>query len=226
MLDTACRFQELVPGSTLVGGCAAIYYAEHRLSFDADHWKTNLIPIFDDTRDLLESTQGWETEWAKQPYSLLGRLNGVKVGVREMSRAAPLELITIDYKGKKLVIPTEAEITRIKSMAVIQRGATRDYLNLAALFEKAGSVKTSDALRDLDRIYPLENGESALRLLQSRLSQPKPMDLHKISLGGYKNVIPKWRKWENIAKQLTLLAFDLSDSPRLEEKPSSFRPRP
>jgi hypothetical protein len=51
MLETASRFQEIAPNSTLVGGRAAIYYAEHRLSYDADHWKANLKPIFDETKD-------------------------------------------------------------------------------------------------------------------------------------------------------------------------------
>ncbi|MDR1165421.1 MAG: hypothetical protein LBO66_06035 [Deltaproteobacteria bacterium] len=71
----------------------------------------------------------------------------------EVSRAEPFELVTIARKGKKLVIPTEAEIIRIKSIAIIQWDATRDYLDLAALFEKAGSAKTISALKDLDRFF-------------------------------------------------------------------------
>jgi hypothetical protein len=141
MLTTACTFQTIVPGTVLVGGCAAIYYAGHRMSFDADLWKDDLYLVFNETADQLVSSNHWKTKWLHDPTSILGFIDGIKASVWQLSRPEPLETVTVQHNGMKLVIATEEETIRIKSMAVILRGSTRDYIDLAALFENAGPRK-------------------------------------------------------------------------------------
>ncbi len=42
VLSSAARLQRVLPDAVLVGGTAAVLYAKHRLSIDADHVLTDL----------------------------------------------------------------------------------------------------------------------------------------------------------------------------------------
>ncbi|HEY8906074.1 MAG TPA: hypothetical protein VIM63_08545 [Rhodoferax sp.] len=50
----------------------------------------------------------------QRPVQILGSLDGIETGVRQLIREEPLETITLDYHGERLTVPTEAEILRIK----------------------------------------------------------------------------------------------------------------
>ncbi len=126
VLASAARLQRILPGAVLVGGSASAVYAEHRLSTDADHVLTDLRQRFDQALAELESVAGWKTARVKRPVQILGSLDGIETGVRQLIRDEPLETTQIEYRGVKLTVPTEAEILRIKGVLILKRNATRD----------------------------------------------------------------------------------------------------
>jgi len=198
VLAAAAHLQRILPGAVLVGGSAAAVYAAHRLSTDADHVLTDLRPRFDQALAELEAVAGWKTARVRRPVQILGSLDGIETGVRQLIRDEPLETVQIEYLGKKLTLPTEAEMLRIKGVLILRRNATRDYLDFVALADHMGAEKMAEALRPFDHLYPQPNAESALQQLQIQLANPLPYDLEELNLAEYKNLDPRWRNWQDV----------------------------
>lgn len=198
VLAAAAHLQRILPEAVLVGGSAAAVYAEHRLSTDADHVLTDLRQHFDQVLSELEAVAGWKTARVTRPVQILGSLDGIETGVRQLIREEPLETTRIEYQGETITLPTEAEMLRIKGVLILQRNATRDYLDFVALADHLGSEKMVAALRPFDRLYPQPNEESALQQLQIQLANPLPYDLEEMNLAEYKNLDPRWRNWQTV----------------------------
>ena len=220
VLSSAAHLQRLLPEAVLVGGTAAALYAGHRLSTDADHVLADLRERFDQVLAQLESVAGWKTARVQRPVQILGSLDGIETGVRQLIRDEPLETTQIELLGQRLTVPTEAEILRIKGALILKRNATRDYLDFIALADRLGTAKTIEALRSLDRIYPQPNDESALQQLQIQLADPLPYDLEEMNLAEYKHLDARWHNWQAVkaaCADCALLIFDqiigLEDAP-------------
>ncbi|MDR1313431.1 MAG: hypothetical protein LBQ12_06965 [Deltaproteobacteria bacterium] len=211
VLSSACRLQSVLPGAVVVGGTAAAVHAGHRTSYDADHILADLRHHFDEVLAKLESTAGWRTARIAKPVIILGNLDGILTGVRQLIRTGPLETVEIDCNGMKLTVPSEAEILRIKSVLILKRNATRDYLDFAALYAHLGVDKAAEALVSFDGLYPQESGQSALQQLQAQLSDPMPFDLVTTDLSTYKGLSSRWRDWDNVAETLKGAAVGIFD---------------
>jgi hypothetical protein len=198
VLSSAARLQRVLPEAVLVGGTASALYAGHRLSTDADHVLTDLRGRFDQVLAQLESVAGWRTARVRRPVQILGSLDGIETGVRQLIRDEPLETAQIEVLGHTLTVPTEAEILRIKGVLILKRNATRDYLDFVALADRLGTEGIVEALRRFDRLYPQPNGESALQQLQVQLANPLPYDLEAVNLAEYKNLDPRWQDWGTV----------------------------
>ncbi len=198
VLAAAAHLQRILPDAVLVGGSAAAVYAAHRLSTDADHVLTDLRPRFDQVLAELESVAGWQTARVRRPVQILGSLDGIETGVRQLIRDEPLETTQITYRGETLTLPTEAEMLRIKAVLILRRNATRDYLDFVALADHMGAEKVTTALQPFDWLYPQPNEESALQQLQIQLANPLPYDLEELNLAEYKNLASRWRNWRTI----------------------------
>lgn len=212
VLSAASRLQGYIREAVLVGGTASALFAEHRTSYDADHVLTDLRNHFDQILADLESVAGWETARVKRPVLILGSLDGVETGIRQLIRAEPLETEEIYAKGYKIVVPTEEEILRIKGALILKRNATRDYLDFAALAKNLGGERIINALQRFDQLYPQKSGESPLQQLCAQLSSPMPFDLDNTDLHHYKNLSSEWRNWNNVVKQCQHCASLLFDS--------------
>ena len=162
VLSAAAHLQRILPDAVLVGGTAAAVYAGHRLSTDADHVLTDLRQRFDQVLAELESVAGWKTARIRPPVQILGSLDGIETGVRQLIRDRPLDTAEIERFGQRLTVPTLAEMLRIKAVLILKRNATRDYLDFAALADRLGEEDAVMALSSFDSIYPQPNGESAL----------------------------------------------------------------
>ncbi|MBM4459958.1 MAG: hypothetical protein FJ011_19720 [Chloroflexi bacterium] len=211
VLAAAARLQRILPDAVLVGGSAAAVYAAHRLSTDADHVLTDLRPRFDRVLAELESVAGWQTARIRRPVQILGNLDGIETGVRQLIRDEPLETTQMTYQGETLTLPTEAEMLRIKAVLILRRNATRDYLDFVALADHLGAEEMVAALQPFDRLYPQPNAESALQQLQIQLANPLPYDLEELNLAEYKNLAPRWRDWRAVKAacvDCALLIFD------------------
>lgn len=232
VLSSAARLQRILPDAVLVGGTASALYAEHRMSADADHVLTDLRTRFDQVLAQLESVAGWKTARVQRPVQILGSLDGIETGIRQLIRDEPLETAQVEFLGQKLTVPTEAEILRIKGVLILKRNATRDYLDFVALADRIGGDKLAAALRHFDRMYPQTNDESALQQLQVQLANPLPYDLEEMNLAEYKHLAPRWHDWQAVkavAVECATLIFDriigLEGDPQVRpDNDSAFRP--
>jgi hypothetical protein len=191
LLAAERHLQLLVPGSVLVGGTAAALHAGHRVSFDGDHVVADLAGRFDEVLADLEAAAGWETSRVRRPVLILGRLEGVLTGIRQLRRVQPLE--TEEIAG--LRVPTLAEMARIKTWLLATRATTRDYLDVVVLFERLGEEGVHKALASLDEIYPQPGGASVLAEVVERLGAAQPVDAAEVDLTTYRGLRPPWNDW-------------------------------
>lgn len=211
VLSSAAHLQRILPEAVLVGGTASALYAEHRFSRDADHILTDLRERFDQVLAELESVAGWRTARVRRPVLILGSLDGIETGVRQLIREAPLETTVLNEYGLTLTVPTEAEILRIKGVLILKRNATRDYLDFVALADHLGDAEVALALRDFDLLYPQDNRQSALQQLQVQLAHALPFDLEETHLSEYKNLLPRWHAWttvQAVSAHIAVVIFD------------------
>lgn len=211
VLSAAARLQGLLPGAVLVGGTAAAVHAGHRFSRDADHVLTNLRNRFDTVLADLESVAGWKTARVQRPVLILGSLDGIETGVRQLIRDQPLETMAVQVQGRTVTLPTPAEVLRIKAVLILKRNATRDYLDFAALADHLGLEATADALRPFDRLYPQPGGQSALQQLLVQLATPLPYDLEEAELPEYRRLAKQWHDWKTVQEKCAEVAVGVFD---------------
>ena len=211
VLFAAAYLQQILPDAVLVGGTASALHARHRISLDADHVLTDLTERFDNVLAQIESVTGWQTARIQRPVQILGSLDGILTGVRQLIRKKPLETQAVRWRGCTITVPTPAEMLRIKAVLILKRNATRDYLDFLAMHEKLGEALSADALRPLDQLYPQPNGESPVQQLLIQLANPLPYDLEETRLGEYKRLIPRWRDWNTVRQTSARCATSLFD---------------
>ena len=209
VISNIARVNSVLPEAIIVGGTASALYAEHRTSNDTDFVVKDLKERFSGILSILESVSGWKTNRIKPPVLILGNFNGIETGIRQLKRTMPLETRVMEYKGQKLIVPTESEILRIKGFLIISRNATRDYIDFAALSDHLGLEKTNESLKDFDKLYPQENNASALKQLLIQLSNPLPYDLKETDLTKYKNLDKKWQDWNNVKDHCKLVTVNI-----------------
>lgn len=211
VIAAAAHLQRVFPDAVLVGGTASALYARHRVSADADHVLTDLKARFDEVLAQLESIAGWQTARVKRPVLILGSLDGIETGIRQLIRTAPLETAQIDCGGVPVTLPTPAEMLRIKGVLILKRNATRDYLDFVALATHLGDAGVIAALTAFDELYPQENGESPLQQLQVQLASALPFDLEATELSEYKHLVRELQDWDFVKRRcadLGMLIFD------------------
>lgn len=209
LLSAAAHLQQILPGATLVGGTAVAIFAQHRVSYDADHVLPDLRLRFNEVLAQLESVAGWRTARVKRPVMILGSLDGIETGVRQLIREQPLETQEVTVGVARLVVPTEEELLRIKGVLILKRNATRDYLDFAALSERMGPERVKEALVPLDQLYPQPSGESPLQQLQAQLANPMPYDLEETDLTEYRRLHPRWHDWNRVKEVCGAIATEL-----------------
>ena len=220
VLASAARLQQLVPDAVLVGGSAAASHARHRVSFDHDHVIRDLRERFDAVLGALEQTDGWVTARTRRPVLILGSLDGVETGIRQLIRRRPLEVETHRAAGQTIRVPTLAETFRIKAWLVLQRNATRDYLDVVALADRLADAGPAVAL-SLDEYYEDQRGPGGMRVatqLAKQLAEPWPYDLDQVDLRHYRKLAVRWRDWDAVVAACRELAGRMLDALAREER--------
>ncbi len=206
LLESAAHLQRLVPGAVLVGGAAAILYADHRESRDHDHVLADLADRFEMVLEAVEGDEGWATNRVTPGKVILGNLDGIEAGVRQMIRRAPLEVATVTLpSGGEVAVPTLEETLRIRAFLVVRRNQTRDYLDLAALSEHVGVDRAAEALSQIDDYYADqgEPGDGVASQLIRQLSDPQPADSSVIAeLSSYRRLRRRWSDWSAVTAVL------------------------
>ncbi len=140
---------------------------------------------------------------------ILGELGGIETGVRQLLRSRPLETTDVEVRGRRLVVPTPAEILRIKGWLALGRNQTRDYLDIAALAEQIGLDEAACVLANIDDYYADINHrpEAVATQLVRQLADPRPRDMEVTTqLASYKALDPRWHDWPTVEAVLADLA--------------------
>jgi len=202
LMESAAHLQRLVPDAVMVGGAAAILYAEHRESRDHDHVVADLADRFEMVLEAVEDDEGWATNRVTPGKVILGNLDGIEAGVRQMIRKTPLEVTAVSVpSGGEVTVPTIEEALRIKAFLVVRRNQTRDYLDLAALADCLGVEQASSVLVRIDEYYADQAGEGdgVASQLVRQLSDPKPADASVIDqLDSYRRLRKRWSEWDEV----------------------------
>jgi hypothetical protein len=209
LLAHAALLQMRIPNAVLVGGTAAALHADHRFSFDHDHVVAELEKHYDEAIAALESIVGWRTARRIKGKLVLGTIDGIDAGVRNLRRSAPLDTTIIELDdGRRLKMPTIEEMLRIKTFLVVERNATRDYLDVAALSHHLGLERSAEALESMNELYAEFAGEggSMLATAVTKLAAPDPFDLTDVDLTEYKGISPPWSDWTAVCEQCRSLA--------------------
>jgi hypothetical protein len=205
-MESAAHLQRLVPGAVLVGGSAAILYAEHRESRDHDHVVADLADRFEMVLEAVENDDGWATNRVTPGKVILGNLDGIEAGVRQMIRRAPLEVTRVTVpSGGEVTVPTIEETLRIKAFLIVRRNQTRDYLDLAALSDRIGVGQAAKILLAIDNYYADQHGEGdgVSSQLARQLSDPQPADHSVIDqLSSYRRLRRQWSDWRTVTEIL------------------------
>jgi hypothetical protein len=206
VMESAAHLQRLVPDAVLVGGAAAILYAGHRESRDHDHVVADLADRFEMVLEAVEKDEGWATNRLTPGKVILGNLDGIEAGVRQMIRKVPLEVTKVTLpSGSEVTVPTEEETLRIKAFLVVRRNQTRDYLDLAALSEHLGIDRAAEVLARIDDYYADQHGEGdgVASQLVRQLSDPQPADRSVIDqLSSYRRLRRRWSDWSAVTEVL------------------------
>lgn len=212
VVRAAAKLQDLFPEAVLVGGTAASLYANHRFSRDDDHIIEKLAERYDQVLARLESLAGWKTKRRLRPLLILGSLDGVDTGLRNLRRALPLETIHHATPFGRLRLPTLPEMLRIKAFLILDRNATRDYIDTVALADQLsvaeGSAAMLHVLARLDAYYP-QDEESASRQLAKQLAEPRPYDLDDADVLQYRFLVERYKSWQHVAQRALELAAAL-----------------
>jgi hypothetical protein len=132
-----------------------------------------------------------------RPVAILGRLDGVMTGIRQLRRTRPLESEVV----AGLRVPTLHEMARIKAWLLATRNTVRDYLDTVVLLERLGEGPAQAALAELDALYPQENGTKPLVEVIERLGAAAPSDGPEVDLRTYKGLTAPWNDWVHLARR-------------------------
>lgn len=209
-MESAAHLQRLVPGAVMVGGAAAILYADHRESRDHDHVVAGLADRFEMVLEAVEEDEGWATNRVTPGKVILGNLDGIEAGVRQMIRKAPLEVAAVSVpSGGEVTVPTIEETLRIKAFLVVRRNQTRDYLDLAALSERMDLDRAAETLARIDDYYADQHdaGDGVASQLIRQLSDPLPADKSVVDqLSSYRRLQRRWTDWNAVTEVLASVA--------------------
>ncbi|MDO5503647.1 MAG: hypothetical protein Q4G67_10780, partial [Actinomycetia bacterium] len=151
--------------------------------------------------------------------TILGALDGIEAGLRQLRRQRPLEVEELSVSGRALRVPTLPEMLRIKAYLVVQRNQVRDYLDVVALADRLGARAAVDVLIAIDDYYADRSADdcAVLTAVTQRLSEPSPRDERVTGqLSAYKGLDPRWHDWRGVVADCQALADAVID--RLEEE--------
>lgn len=206
VLESASRLQALVPGLVLVGGTAAAIYGQHRISIDHDHVVQDLAERFEQIITQLETESGWSTARSNAGNVILGSLDNVQAGIRQLRRSLPLDTVTVTVsEGHTLTVPSPVEMFRVKAIMVLTRASARDYLDLAAVSDAIGQAATDAAINRMDEAYDTftDAPKPILQELLRRLASPVTSDGEpQKALDELTIVDKRWHSWDAVVQRL------------------------
>ena len=149
---------------------------------------------FDEVLAALEAAAGWQTARVQRPVLILGNLDGIPTGIRQLRRTSPLQTEVV----QGLVVPTLEEMARVKAWLLVTRHTVRDYLDCVVLLERLGEEQAPRALASLDELYQQASGASVRAELVDRLARSAPGDVGRVELASFRGLVAPWNDWAAI----------------------------
>lgn len=201
-----------VEGSVALGGTICSLFVHHRTSTDIDFVLSDLSKRFDEIRNHLVSLANWKEKRISIPLIILGTLDGVRVGYRQLRRTTPLETQIIETPLGELVVPTVEELLRTKAFLCYNRNYTRDFVDFAELSYLFEIDEVVLILSDLDRRFSWEKQPTIIIEVLKKLLSPEPHDLED-KIHGFKKLRflkPKLKTWPEVAARCQEIGKPLS----------------
>ena len=146
--------------------------------------------------------------------TILGSLDGVEAGLRQLRRTRPLETTKFEIDADtRVIVPTIEEMLRVKAYLVVQRNYVRDYLDVVGLVDVIGTEQAVIVLGQIDAYYTDRSDEfgSVLTTLVTKLADPSPRDTDVINeLSDYKGLDPRWHEWSSVVSRCQDLSLALA----------------
>lgn len=199
-----------ISGSVALGGTICALFAQHRTSADIDFVVPDLRERFAQIREHLLELPVWEEARVKTPILILGSFAGIEVGYRQLRRRTPLETRIIQTQQGDLLVPTLAELLRIKAFLAYERNTTRDFVDFAELSMLQTDGEVVDALASLDDRYASERQPSILLNVTKALLQPEPYDRDSGGFESLRFLRPKLRGWSAVSAKCAKVGRALS----------------
>ncbi len=178
----------------VVGGTAVALHCGHRFSLDVDVVTPHLTDRYEEVLAKLETWQGWHTSRQTPRLIILGERAEIELGVRQQRRSVPFHVT----RKEKLLVPTAAEMLRIKAFLLGERRVLRDFLDVAALKDCLGVRRALAALRYLNAVYaPAAAFTPASRFAEA--CETDPLDLRETVLSDYKGLRAPFVDWDYVA---------------------------
>ncbi len=190
------KASRLVPGSVALGGTVCSLYAGHRLSLDIDFVLRDLKSRFEDVLESLEGIPGWVVKRTRPQVMILGNLDGVDVGYRQLRRTAPLDTTELATADGVLVIPTLEELLRIKAFLACERNATRDFLDFAELSLLLPRARVLEALSVLDEKIGWSHRPAVALEVVKALVACAPVDESPHGFSTFRFLSPRVKTWD------------------------------
>ena len=184
-----------------VGGTAAALHAGHPISTNSDHVGEQGRGQFEAVRMALMNWEGWTTHRSRHPVAILGERHGIQLGVRQQRRRFPLDATQV----QDVWVPTPEETLRIKAWMIADRGATRDFLDVAALGDLLGTDRAAEALAPLSALYDSVGTETpTMRFAQAAMG--RPVDEQEVDLHAYRGLRAPYRDLDYVLRRVRELA--------------------
>ena len=201
VMKVGVRANREVPGSVALGGAICALFSHHRASTDIDFVLTDLNQRFQEIREHLFELPGWQEARVRVPVLILGSLDGIEVGYRQLRRAVPLETQEIQIPEGTLTIPTLDELLRTKAFLAYDRDYTRDFVDFAELSCLLNPDKVVDVLSVLDEKFRWEKQPSVIVEVAKALLHPAPHDRETHGFETLRLLEPNLQTWEEVAEK-------------------------
>lgn len=205
--------------SVAVGGTAAAVHCGHRFSLDVDVVTAQLNARFEEVKASLAAWEGWRTNRINPPVLILGEHGGVELGVRQLRRSVPLHTVRVGG----LLVPTAAEMLRVKAFLLSERRAMRDYVDVAALACHLGESGAQRALQVLNLVYGPRTPQTWISAF-AETCEGEPVDAVAVTLADYKGLRAPFTDWAFVAAECRKVARNLLRLELDSGLPSSLPP--
>ena len=199
VIRVGVRANREVPGSVALGGAICALFAQHRASMDIDFVLIDLIDRFQEVREHLFELPGWQEARFRVPVLILGSLDGIEVGYRQLRRTVPLETQEVETPEGTLIIPRLEELLRVKAFLAYERNYTRDFVDFAELSCFLEPEQVVEALRVLDEKFQWEKQPSVILEVTKALLRPAPHDRETHGFETLRLLNPRLKTWDEVA---------------------------